>query len=372
MNASTVGVFILVIFIVFIVLISIHYYKKNHEIIQKWKADKTAKFIAHAAKPFGFLKKLKIIRNQDKDPNEWKYLDYNGNILYYLTILTKSDKINGKNNSAINNSVSNSNTSRNNDNSANTSASKSGNDNSNDFINDNSVKNNNSGNSAINRNTNSAINNGYANVKHLVILHGSTWSLEYCYHEYKEIADQYNVDIISLEYPGFGERYKLNNDKTTEHNMLETYPQEVIFLIEYLQLKWENIAIVAQCLGAPIGIKLASNQQISKRLHSLCLTKPFTSWHNVLKETIIFSPFLYISSNVFKCENTPYLEDIYCHFYCVQGEKDGLCGVEKTRKLVKDIRNCKSSLFIIVPDVGHDLVMPYCIKLIRDKLFCFS
>jgi hypothetical protein len=205
-------------------------------------------------------------------------------------------------------------------------------------------------------------------VKYLIIMHGSTWPLEYCYNEYKEIADQHSVSIISLEYPGFGDRYNKNKDLTTEEAMLTNYIEEVIHLAEHLQLEWENIAIVGQCFGAACAIRLAAHPKISTKLHALCLTKPFTSLHDVLQEMWPISSLCSILPNIFESESNQHLKSIYCHFYCIQGEMDKITSAVKAEELVSKMVNCKSRHFHIVPD-DHSLLMLKCINIIHHELF---
>ena len=183
------------------------------------------------------------------------------------------------------------------------------------------------------------------NATNLIVFHGSTYPLEYCFEEYQDVVKRYNVNIYSLEYPGFGEwshsvhegssgsarrnwssgsAYEGSSgsarrnwssgsayEGSTETTMLECYPLEVMSWLEYLQLDLQNTILVGQCLGAVMAIRIASQMPPIK---CLIITKPFTGWHN-LRPICKFMP------NVF----TNKLRDIraiQCPVYCVQGSSD--------------------------------------------------
>ena len=95
----------------------------------------------------------------------------------------------------------------------------------------------------------------------LVICHGAASDLEDCYSEYKYISHQFQINVICLEYPGFGKRRSLDvseNQKPTEANLFYQYPLELDDLIQQLGLNWSNAILVGQCLGAAVTLSIAS------------------------------------------------------------------------------------------------------------------
>lgn len=197
----------------------------------------------------------------------------------------------------------------------------------------------------------------------IVMFHGSTWPLEYCYHEYKQMSTTHDIDLVSLEYPGFGAR----PGKTTENDILITYPEEVYHLIQHhLKIDWHNVILIGQCYGASAAIRLASDPRISLDLYALCLTKPLTSWHNVLDHSV---PLLkHVMPNVLVSENSKYLEEIYCHLYIVQGEDDRICSATKAKEIFHNVSNCESAKFILVRKIGHSLSSLVCLNIIATSL----
>lgn len=260
---------------------------------------KTMKIIAHGPPIGRFFNPYPRLKEGDKNPNEWKYLDHDDKILCYL-------HLSGKN------------------------------------MDMKSVSGKNMGMKCA------------SGITHLVICHGAGWSLEYRYDEYKSIVDKYNVDIISLEYPGFGARSRLNDDQVTKQTLIEEYPQEVKFLIEQLRVPWKNVAIMGECFGTWPALKIAAHPQISPHLNSLYLSKPFLSLHLILKMTRVFYPLAPLF-NTFNCSDEPEVANIFCNLYYVQGANDSLCTVDKSKRFVEKFVNSKSSTFIVVPDVDHSL-----------------
>jgi hypothetical protein len=204
-------------------------------------------------------------------------------------------------------------------------------------------------------------------VTHFVVLHGSSWPLEYCYDEYKQISDSLGVDIVSLEYPGFGKRKGI---RTTEQTMLVDYPQEVMYLVEaHLGLSWNNVVIVAQCFGVVVGLRIASHSRVQNQLHSLVLTKPFTSWHNVMSHSKWLRHFVPVCANVFNCFKQPpeVLLGILCSVYCVHGVLDNLCAENKARDLLLSMTKSRSCTFLSVSEVGHELPICDAITLLQQN-----
>lgn len=221
----------------------------------------------------------------------------------------------------------------------------------------------------INPKENNHFNNDDHNKKNniFVICHGSTWPLEYCYKEYKNISEKYNSILISLEYPGFSEH---DSRKTTEQSILYDYPKELAWLIEtHLKLNWSDVMLFGQCFGAVPALQLASSPNIKLKLKSLCLTKPFTSWHNVLKSAFFKYPFTQMMPNVLNIFDTTQrknLKSIKCNVYCIQGKNDKICSLENTNKLISEISNANSTLLLIVPNTGHELSIDSALRLLHE------
>ena len=191
----------------------------------------------------------------------------------------------------------------------------------------------------------------------LVICHGAAYELEYCFKEYKKISDAYNVSIVSVEYPGFGQR---GHEKLTENALLKTYPQEVLYLInDHLQIDWKNISILGQCLGAPIALRIAAQPCVSKKIKHLYLTKPWSSLHTALKgvtSTRLIKHITRLIPDLFETDET-ITSKIYAPVKCVQGDADLVCQKQDTQKLLDKMTNAKTREMYLLPGDGHTVLM---------------
>lgn len=206
-------------------------------------------------------------------------------------------------------------------------------------------------------NTNAIVeDNIFSDASYLLICHGAAYETEFCYKEYEEIANRYNISIICVEYPGFGER---SEEILTEDALMKEYPKEVISLIEdHLQIKWNKITLLGQCLGAPIAINISSATRGAKKLKSLILTKPWPSLHTCLQSLTGISEFSLniLLPNLFKSYNLE-KSNIYCPVKCVQGDADKICQVEDTIKTLEEMDHSPIVEFYLVPEGGHTIYM---------------
>lgn len=193
-------------------------------------------------------------------------------------------------------------------------------------------------------------NNAHARI--LLVCRGAGLPLEYCYYEFVDIVKRYNVQIIALEYPGFGFRKK-NGEKITDNSILQQYPQEVIYMVNHvLNIPWDNIFLVGQCFGAPIAITIASLQKNIKHLY---LVKPMPNLQDIAGD-LTCNLIAKSIPNIFHIHDT-ILFNVTCPVTIVQPEKDILCKTRRTSKLISRLTNSPYRDLIIVPNAKHDLTM---------------
>lgn len=189
--------------------------------------------------------------------------------------------------------------------------------------------------------------------KYLVICHGAGSGNEDCYTEFKQISNQFNISLISLEYPGFGQR---SDEKGSETTLMEEYPYELFDLIENeLKISWSEIILLGQCLGAVPALScLAKNEYMSKELNYLILIKPLSS---ILKSGIgiVGPPAKILLASMY--DISPYLKHVYCPVICIQGERDEICSLKDTKLSLEKMENSKKVSLIALPGVFHNLRM---------------
>jgi pimeloyl-ACP methyl ester carboxylesterase len=192
--------------------------------------------------------------------------------------------------------------------------------------------------------------------KYLIICHGAAFENEYCYEEWKNISEEYDISVICVEYPGFGQR---SNEILTEDKLLNQYPNEIVDLVEnHLCIPWTRVFILGQCLGAPIAIKLASLPRINDKIRGLYLTKPFSSLHNAFQSLpSIFSKFFTNQVTNLLETSDQILETIKAPVKCMLGENDKICTVPMTKKLLGKMKQSSDVQFFILPNAGHWALM---------------
>ena len=192
--------------------------------------------------------------------------------------------------------------------------------------------------------------------RNLLICHGAGLPLEFCYHEYIDISLRHNVNIISLEYPGFGVRKDLNKDNITEVALFKHYPEEVRYMMEeYLKIPWENTILLGQCFGAPIATVIASSPSIRHRLKSLYLTKPMPPLRDIandLTRKLInhVVPLLFVLDE--KITNNVLTSVVIIH-----PELDNLCKIKRSKELIERFKNSVNRTLCTVFGVGHKMTM---------------
>lgn len=200
--------------------------------------------------------------------------------------------------------------------------------------------------------------------ENIVICHGATTTLENAYVEYKHIAVQHNARLICLEYPGFGTRRRLNNDRVTEEGILIRYPLELKGLLEYLELPWENTTLVGSCLGGMVCCVIASRPFVRGKLKHLILNKPLITFKTSAKNMLQFLPESMVP-DIFNIE--PYLPLVHGKITCIQGTNDDVCDLNGARYLISKFDKSKTSIrFIEINDLDHDMKLIYALQ----KCFC--
>jgi hypothetical protein len=209
----------------------------------------------------------------------------------------------------------------------------------------------------------------------VVIFHGSTWSLPFLYEEYKKISETCNVNILSLEYPGFGND---NPQNISEQSLLHQYPLDLYHLInDELKCDWSRIILLGQCYGAnPLLHFIRYHPWITKSIDRIIIIKPFTSWHNVMRYDILkhlFPDVLNLLTNPV-LKKSLYNNDnnnepaIKCPIYIFQGKADRICTEKNAKELFHKL-TCQDNkkYFIEIPNVGHELSIFDCLTYIQSQ-----
>lgn len=190
-----------------------------------------------------------------------------------------------------------------------------------------------------------------------VTCHGASHENEYYYEDYLKIANQQKTIVISLEYPGFGERKIINKERINEDALLARYAQEVKALVEdHLRLPWEQITLVGQCFGSPIAISIAALPDISDRLKHLYLTKPMPGMYQVVKDSstilaMMIPPFFEMD------EYEDRIVRVKTKVTLVHVELDTVCLHKRSLQLFDKLINAKEKKFLILKGATHGCSM---------------
>jgi pimeloyl-ACP methyl ester carboxylesterase len=176
----------------------------------------------------------------------------------------------------------------------------------------------------------------------MLFLHGNAEDLGMSFTFVRHMRDQFKVNVLAVEYPGYG---LLSNLPASDEHTNAVALTVFRFLVDELHVKYERIYVFGRSIGSGPAVQLASQFPIG----GLILVSPFTSIKAAVES--IAGP---VASLFFKerFPNMALISNVQCPSLFIHGEKDNLIPAEHSLKLFKRCRARK--LFITPPRMEHN------------------
>jgi pimeloyl-ACP methyl ester carboxylesterase len=204
-----------------------------------------------------------------------------------------------------------------------------------------------------------------SNPNTIVYFHGGSYSCNCYYEELISIRNHLNVNIIAIEYPGFGDR----PEWTTESRLLHVYPREVHEILNNrLKINWQDTLVWMNCFGGAVYLKcLEFMLQYSSHMPvAIFYSKPWVSIRRTSK-TFIKSDFItkltpmncfsFLESNFDTKSETSLLSQVTCPVLMLVCEKDNITPPEYSMQLLERFVNAKYKKFKLLKDTPHGINM---------------
>jgi len=192
----------------------------------------------------------------------------------------------------------------------------------------------------------------YPSSKILLYFHGNGEDINLAYDLLEHLRNHLNVQIIAVEYPGYG----LYPGSPSEKKILSDAETVFDFVTETLKVRPQDIIIFGRSIGTGPATWLASR----KTAGLLILMSAFTSIRKVAKH-VAGSFAQYLIKERFK--NIDNIKNVKCPVFFVHGQKDTLIPAKQSQQLYEACTS-KKRLFL-APNMNHieldyydDLTLP--------------
>lgn len=150
----------------------------------------------------------------------------------------------------------------------------------------------------------------------------------------RHMTDQFRVNVLSLEYPGYG---LLNGCQATEENLYLVCVTALRFLVDDMNVKYPQIIAMGRSIGSGPACYLASKYPLG----GLLLISPFSSIR-----TAIHSVAGKMLSNFFPeiFSNVDQIANVQCPTLLIHGKRDQLIPSEHSVNLLRACRATRKKL----------------------------
>ena len=180
-----------------------------------------------------------------------------------------------------------------------------------------------------------------------MFFHGNAEDIGQCYKFCKTISSLLNVNVLAVEYPGYG----VCGGTPSEENVLKSAVAGLNFLSDILKISGENIMIFGRSIGTGPAVYLSTLHKFA----GLILVAPFLSVRKVafslLKSEILSN---LLVENLFpNCER---IQQNKCKTLIIHGEKDRIVPSSHGKLLYNVlVKNSKEPVMFVNPkDMEHN------------------
>lgn len=195
-------------------------------------------------------------------------------------------------------------------------------------------------------------NTSFVNKKFMIFFHGNAEDIFHSKEFADKIKEELDVNIISIEYPGYSIYFSDKNSQTILSNALVVYD----FLVNEIRINPENILILGRSIGTSPAVYLASKRKCA----GLILISAFISVQKVAER--ILGRFLkFLISERF--ENYIFIRNVVNPILFIHGQKDDMIPYQHTLSLKNE---CQSPYEVVLPesmdhnnfDMYEDVIIP--------------
>ncbi|CAE7273732.1 abhd13 [Symbiodinium sp. CCMP2592] len=170
----------------------------------------------------------------------------------------------------------------------------------------------------------------------VMYFHANSEDIGTAFHFVKHMRDQFKVNVIAVEYPGYG---LLQGIEPAEETIFEVALTVFRYLVDDLRVSYSSVIVFGRSLGSGPAIFLASQYPLG----GMILVSPFISIRAAAKH-IGGRIVAFMFSNVF--QNHKRMVNVSCPVLFIHGASDSLIPVEHSKTLFS---LCRSRKLLITP-----------------------
>lgn len=170
----------------------------------------------------------------------------------------------------------------------------------------------------------------------ILFFHANAEDLGMSFAVLKHIRDQFKVNVLAVEYPGYG---LLNHMTPSEDMVYEVALTAFRFLVDEINVRYSQIILFGRSLGSGPATFLASQYPVG----GLILVSAFSSIRAAV-QSIVGRLVAWTFNERFP--NSKIIANVSCSTLFIHGEKDGLIPPEHSLRLFK---RCRARKLLITP-----------------------
>lgn len=176
----------------------------------------------------------------------------------------------------------------------------------------------------------------------ILFFHSNAEDLGMSFNTMKNMRDQFKVNVLAVEYPGYG---MLRGVKATEGGIYEAALTAFRYLVDKIGVPYSQIILFGRSLGSGAAVHLAAQYPVG----GLILVAPISSVRGAVQS--VFGPVL-ARSFTERFPNHQIMANVSCSTLFIHGEADNLIPMEHSLLLFKKCRARK--LLITPPKMEHN------------------
>lgn len=176
----------------------------------------------------------------------------------------------------------------------------------------------------------------------ILFFHANAEDLGMSFAILKHMRDQFKVNVLAVEYPGYG---LLNGMATDEEGIYEVALTTFRFLVDVIGVGYSQIILFGRSLGSGPAVYLASQYPVG----GLILVSAFSSIRAAV-QSIVGRLFALAFKERFP--NSHMIANVSCSTLFIHGEADALIPMDHSLRLFKRCRARK--LLVTPPDMEHN------------------
>lgn len=170
----------------------------------------------------------------------------------------------------------------------------------------------------------------------ILFFHANAEDLGMSFAILKHMRDQFKVNVLAVEYPGYGLLHAMDTD---EEGIYEVALTAFRFLVDVIGVGYSQIILFGRSLGSGPAVFLASQYPVG----GLILVSAFSSIRAAV-QSIVGRLFAYTFKERFP--NSQIIANVSCSTLFIHGEADGLIPMDHSLRLFK---RCRARKLLVTP-----------------------